>query len=713
MTRLPWQHSRSRTKSGSEKTSLTKPQDWFSKTNAEPSRQALSDLVKAHNRVRSDESHTAKSRTRNNTISSVLSQRGHSRAESEDDAWSRPSSRGTHEESIHSAGDRSEGSAKALVAKGNQLLKRTSSRMSLSSAASSPSMHGLTSPTRSSRALTSARSDDLRTKISAPFHFEHVVHTEETQFTGLHQIDEGTLVDQYVAVTTKQHVASHLRGISVSALDSLSSNEQHHAISSDVAVPASSPVLQELPQTPPRPQPPPKDDVTPVRELREVLHPDQAAEDDDTKPSGLDLKPLPQLPVIHAITTEDNSARAMITNPLPSPPLSTVPVFDVDPALRPAHQRLTSLNNFHGAPRNPANKSSMPNLVAANHLLAAPKVFPRYHSDMALSKQAKTASATASTRTSMSFAAIDTMNWEEAVDEAWDFIEDDYEHVPGFSFLSLSTDRDMEHGQRSDLSTLESAGSTPLMMASMSCAAPCSPDRASFSHNVEVHQLESVKEDEPTNGLAGLGISACPASGTSALPRLSRSSSTHFPKRRSSLSCYCNDTLTRSSSQESIIRSIVSSINGTQRSSSSSVSAMDLAGICASPVGGPATEADNCHEDEGDGESFTGQARPESGCLPPDALEQISHFGTAFSSERTSMVEDMPSVPVVPDTSHGKFTTKVSVPERSSSIIATTRLESYRKRSNTWGSRPRQSSHTSYSLFPAAQPPSCVAVTTS
>lgn len=719
MTRLPWQHTRSRTKSGNEKTNLSHPQDWFSRATAEPSRQAFTDLVKAHNRVKSDESSSSRSRSRprTGTASSSRSQRQRSRSGlSEDEAWSRPSSHHAHEDQTHSPFERPEVSTKTLLNKGGVLLRRTSSILSLSSAASSSTL-GLTSPPRSSRASSAAgRADDLRTNISTPFDFQHITHTEATHFTGLGRIDESALSDQYMAATTTQSTTSNLRGITASNYQATAPDNHYDSMAPDGTVAVPSPRPAELPQTPPRPQPPPKDDRNilvrgsyssvddqPLESaglMWLAAHPEQIHEGiDSSKPTVLDSKPLPELPVVHAITTKDDTARELITGPLPSPPLSSSSVMDSMQILRPGQHRQHSSINLRSQNLYPSAKSSMPNLVAAHHFLTAPKALSRHHSDMALSQQARNVSTTASTRTSMSFAAVDIMNWEDAVDEAWD-------DADGMNMEVQLAETRLE------VPMTESAGSTPLMMNTASCGPPRSPTRASFSHAavVEVHQLESVKEDEPTIDLTGLGISPCPASGTtSSVPRLSRSSSINFSKRRSSSSHHGHDTLTRSSSQESMIMSIASSIGGTQRSSNSSVSVADLTNMYGSH-----TEEYN-HREQGECDNgHAGTARPESGCLPADILEQISQFGSTVSANQESHNENLPPVPPVPQHAHNKSTSRLLVPERRSSIIATGGSGSSRKRSNTWGNRPRLlTSHGSYSIFPTTHSMSYTAVTTS
>lgn len=714
MTFLPWQHTRSRTKSGNEKTGSSHPNDWFSKSSAEPSRQAFADLVKAHNRMKSDESHSSRSssrpnsRPRTSTAASSHSQGKASRSRlSGDRTRSRSSSQCTHEDHLHFSIERPESSNKALLPKGNGLLRRTSSIMSLSSSsAASSSTLGLTSPPRSSRASSAAsRHDDLRGRISQPFDFQHITHTEDTQFTGLGRIDESTLADQFVAATQSQVQAdaTGLRGIAVSELHTPPAVEEQPLTSPERSVCSTEALSADLPQSPPRPLPPPKDektaaDISSVQGFESAgmmwlatnseQPPVESASRNSTCPSHLESKPLPQLPVVHAITTEDDTAREMIASPLPSPPLPTVPYANIM-TLPPLylHQQRPSLN-ARGANSYPTTKSSMPNLLAVHHPLTAPKQLSRHHSDMSLFQQVQAAPPTESTRTSVSFAAVDIMNWEDAVDEAWDDVDDG----SSGSLLKVT---------QPEIPPVESTSSTPLMMTTVTCGGLTkSPNRMSSSQNLEVRPLESVKEDEPIIDLTGLGISSCPASGvTASVPRLSRASSINFSKRRSS-SGHVNEALTRSSSQESFILSIASSMGCTQRSSNSSVSAADLTSMY---YGSHGDDCNHIEHDEVD-HDHVGSARPESGCLPPDILEQISQFGASFSAAQVCHAENIPPVPALPKESREQSLAQLSVPERRSSIVATNGATSTRKRSSTWGSKPRQISSPSYSLFPSVHP---------
>lgn len=337
---------------------LSTPQEWFSSHKSEPSRQVLVDLVKAHNRVESDESNGAKTRSRGSTMTSTEWQRGRSRAESlSDDAWSKPASPyHVRQGSTCSTRDRSEGATKALLAKGGLMLRRTGSKISMSSAGSSSTL-GLTSPPRTTNVSVPnapTRSEELRSKTSTSF---DVSQTEPTQFAGLGRIEEAGLADQFTDVVTKQSAAPGLRGIEASDIGT--TEEPHRALAINSRWSDLDPPSPQLPMTPPRPTPPPKDETvenyigtraSPEKptDTSQQLSPPTAGFSPQTLFATVDValagtekstrlasaatddinlnaKPLPELvdtqtkiPIIHAVITEDNIARPMKAAPLPA-----------------------------------------------------------------------------------------------------------------------------------------------------------------------------------------------------------------------------------------------------------------------------------------------------------------------------------------------------------------------------------------------------------
>lgn len=738
MARLPWQHVRSRTRSSSEKPQSSEGQGWFTRNTAEPSRQALVDLVKVHRRESSGDSSSLRSRSRGTTITSMDWQNGRSRQASVTDENTPPqdSPSRRREGSVYSMADSS--SSKSILSKGGLMLRRTGTKLSLSSTGSS-SNTVVTSPPRTTTSVTtSSGRDETRSKISAPFDFQHVTHTEQEHFHGLSRIEETELVHRFSHIATDQLHASELRGIQASAITA--TNPSSETSMKPQCLTAVNLVPETANIIPSRPAPPPKDTITLAgpgpREalvgslprsakiasssLLSRLPPlpivDTSIKPEDVipfLPSGTTQsstsvsgdKPLPRLPVIHAVTTEDDTARAMISAPLPTPPATSALGSDTSFFARTVHQRQKS---SVALPRHmsfyPSSKASLPNLQAVSYLDATKKVLPRHRSDMALSRQRQNSPPSCHSRTSTNFGPIDTCNWEDAVDEAWDDVDDGQDSTYG----SIMSQHIRQHEQTAPqgIAVEHSAGSTPLTMAD--------PPRlhldsfnSSFDSAVgislsDIPESEALREDERQVSLAGLGIMSFSDTASQPSPiNFSRSSSLRLP--RHSLNHHSpNESLTRSSSQESIILSIASSINGTQRSSSSSVLAEDLLSMSRIQED---TVREAIEEDQNEfaaSEVAQIRVRPESGCLPSGIMKQI-----ARESVEAKVLLDRPvplELPSTPVHKHSKSTPKVSVPERRSSMVATNSARPMRFRSNTTGGRPRPSSRISYSLFPTPSP---------
>ena len=163
MGRFPW--SQGHSKQGSDKLHAI-THEWFSKDNAEPSRQALNDLIKEHSSfesVATDGSPKYKGRSRTNTINSTFSYYARSTSDGSNEVTSRPSSRQSFVDSGLTFSDRQEGTAKTLISKGSRMLKRQGSKLNLLSPqledASGGSFQarasGMSPPTRLQRQFTS------------------------------------------------------------------------------------------------------------------------------------------------------------------------------------------------------------------------------------------------------------------------------------------------------------------------------------------------------------------------------------------------------------------------------------------------------------------------------------------------------------------------------------------------------------------------------
>lgn len=733
MTRLPWQHTQSRAKSGSDKSHLSNPQEWFSRTTSEPSRQALSDLVRAHKRETSDDSKSSRSRSRSTTVTSPDWQKARSRrgSASEDHrtTFELPP---TREGSIYSTYELKEGSPKSFLAKGSLMLKRTGSKLSLSSTGSSSTL-GLNSPPRPSTTNSNICSrDDIRGRISIPFDFQHVTHTEQVQFAGLSRIEEAELAQRFDTIATEQLPVTELRGIEASDIHSMNG-----LVKAMINIQCATPVeaaVPLLPATPPRPNPPPKDmntkklslrvlqspirsrpssPVSPRRSHPRVVDPSSDVNDMAAlRPSckvpkdshtimqpNLNSKPLPQLPIIHAVTTMDDSARAMIAVPLPTPPSAVSPAFDYFSGKgTPHHRQKSSIATSRQLTTYPSSKVSMPDLLAPNHRDSAIRALPRHRSDMALSRQNRDVFPSRESCVSTNFSVINTMNWEDAIDEAWDVSGadgDDDPTSPGIR-TPLSSNASPSLAGPLRPNSHEAAMVSPMITESKQVQHLPAGSVSPFCTQ-DFRKLECVQEDQPQSCKNGLGISACLRAGpNSPTINFSRSSSLHLRQRSSSTSCVPQESLTRSSSQESIILSIASSVVGTQRSSSSSVLAEDLMHMNRVRE----HTINETPEEENDRDKLypdlATKPRPESGCLPSGVLDYVMQS----SIDNAAIVFP---IPPVPNHKHGKSSSKLVVPERRSSIVASELGTSTRKRSNTTGTRPRQGSRMSYSLFPCPQ----------
>lgn len=131
MGRFPW--SQGHSKQGSDKLHAL-AHDWFSKENAEPSRQALNDLVKDYSSFESgnsDESPKARGRSRADTVNSSFSLYTRSLSDTSNDLTSRPSSRQSFVDNGLPLPERHESAAKALLSKGTRMLRRQGSRLNL------------------------------------------------------------------------------------------------------------------------------------------------------------------------------------------------------------------------------------------------------------------------------------------------------------------------------------------------------------------------------------------------------------------------------------------------------------------------------------------------------------------------------------------------------------------------------------------------------
>jgi hypothetical protein len=131
MGRFPW--SQGHSKQGSDKFHAT-AHEWFSKESAEPSRQALQELMRDRpafeTRPTNSSTHT-RTRSRSNTYNSTFSTYARSSSQTSNEMSSRPSSRQSITDGGMPSHERHETTAKNLLAKGSRMLKRQGSKLNL------------------------------------------------------------------------------------------------------------------------------------------------------------------------------------------------------------------------------------------------------------------------------------------------------------------------------------------------------------------------------------------------------------------------------------------------------------------------------------------------------------------------------------------------------------------------------------------------------
>jgi len=150
MGRFPWSHGHS--KQSSEKLHAV-AQDIFSKDTAEPSRQALNELIKDPSSLESpasDGSPKYRGRTRTNTVTSAFSLYARSASDASNEVLSRPASQQSFADVVFPLADKQDHATKNLLTRGTRMLKRQGSKLSL-----------LPSPSQESFTRFDARSQEL------------------------------------------------------------------------------------------------------------------------------------------------------------------------------------------------------------------------------------------------------------------------------------------------------------------------------------------------------------------------------------------------------------------------------------------------------------------------------------------------------------------------------------------------------------------------
>jgi hypothetical protein len=467
-----------------------------------------------------------------------------------------------------------------------------------------------------------------------------------------------------------------------------------------------------LPTTPPKPQPPPKDvllSATSPNEFRmsrsmenfsrptrlsmaavELSPPPTASarHSPHSSASGFNAatKPLPHLPVtpvVHAVSTMDDVALPLRTAPLPPPPKPLMDVLEEEvviteeeesvlPTVIPATKSVDRLQKRRSQSSGDIPFDSVP--FSTVFQKTTPSVASRFSSG---------------TR------AVDIKDWEDAIDDSWDYDaaveQPDYSQsavLPNHATsMQLPQDRYLLVEQTIQEET-SSSSSTPLMMQ---------------GSDKPLRHGSTDTSEGPTAPFQGLGIRSSNSTPAFLLEKASAPSD-----RRSEISFSYSDIyrsqgmrspvsmMSKSSSQESMIASIF----GTHRSSNSSTSFSDFATIATDSFGGsvdnlkldlqdfftsPATEK---HLREGSQDTIREDSRQDR------PVEADSSIGTSIPLTTSPTIQ------------HGRGASTPNLPKlpvRKSSIPTVSDGQSAqvgRRRANTGTSRPKRNTRASYSLFP-------------
>lgn len=709
MGRFAWTQGHS--KQPSDKSSAVP--DWFSKTSGEPSRQALSELMKEHSNSPPGSTRT---RSRTNTVSSVPSREANSADQSSTGPTTRPASQQSIMEETQVSPPRHDRLSKAFLSKSTKMMRRQTSKLNMLGSHGDDGRSSGISRVRSAGHLLSLHSKrtEVRPQISGPYDFQHVSHTNKGQYETLNQTNKTDLADSFTAMQADQQPGQDIKGIPVSDLPSSTP-----AIGQAPAPPPQSPtfsIVPSLPNTPPKPAPPPKDhlrlpslggDVRFSRSMDNFSWPtrspqlefdsfqsdmssDLAGEEHVTilpsapaspgMPVGesgdvagsvptspglpnhthmtaemLD-KPLPQPPtIVHAVSTSDDSTLMMKVAPLPQVPnsqadspksqhLSSTPT---SPKALSDVRPLQPLRPHRLSRRRSQSSSDFPlasNFMSAAGVLTSP---PR--------------NVRQSKRISIGIKKIDIDDWEDAIDYSWDHAFDGEDEM-GLEFTKSDIlPQTSSFGAQRASSALQLSSLAPT-------AGPMRPYKSDLD-------------------LQGLGIeSVRPQSEISAVPEYEEYSEKHESLKVPFARREPGSPISKSSSQESIILSIASSIMSTHRSSNSSTSLGDMSQL-------------ESIEDEG--------------ALPLEECKTLARATGSVSSSETVTTDKKSPAPVdedkleeLPAIAHqrGASASRVPfVPNRTSSV-ASAGKSATRQRSSTLNSGRRVNPRASYSLFPVAGP---------
>ncbi|KIV85590.1 hypothetical protein PV11_01268 [Exophiala sideris] len=717
--------------------------DWFSKDGAEPSRQALVETMKDHASATNDMSPSRHGRSRTNTTTSSVSSFTRSLSNGSNEVTSRPSSGQSSADINSPLPDRHEGHAKSLISRGTRILKRQGSKLSLMpSQMEEPSSGRVTekpgggSPIRAMHrpVNVSSKRTGLKQSISGPFAFQHLSHGDQAQFPR-EKATKSEPTSEHNSVQAVQQPVHHVCGISIEDLPS-ATDPSNQTIPDEPTSPLTN-TTQYLPITPPRPDPPPKDNLlspySPLefrlsRSMENFSRPKRLSfTSSEVSPASrsserlsalspinrnsVRRKPLPIVKdVVHAVSTRDDIALPLRTAPLPSPPSRVMEVVDeegnpescgISPlkilSARPSCNDVNTVSSQ--VQRKRRSQSSGELHTDAYTQLMSTMTIVEASLDEPIANRTQFAS---SPRISVEVKSPQMQDWEGAIDDAWDNAADsEYSDRTNGSNATLEKGKTPCMFPENNLFVEQvvadegsSSASTPLMMQLPRLA--YQPGREE-----QTRAPMLTLDPEPSSPLLGLGIASLqPIPDVSiAEPdrsgvdehghQLASSDSFRSHMRRSPASC-----ISKSSSQESIILSIASSIIGTQRSSNSSTTFSDFARFASF-----GDSVDNLKLDLQDPTTPVESHGREKGSQETIREECQSTFGSEIGALQSPNASSMSSPGLRHD--RGASAPQIWVPERKSSLPGDTlKTQSGRRRAGTTSSRPRKTTRVSYSLFP-------------
>ena len=594
----------------------------------------------------------------------------------------------------------------------------------------------------------------IKPNISGPFGFQHVTHTEQGQFQSLNSATRTELVSTFSALQNDQAPATEIRGIAVADLPSSPGANTSHEVtqlpSPTSSIMPDLPNTPPRPAPPPKDDPLPRRRSPNIRLSRSVenfsrptrspafgadISPiSETGPENDHDPDGSGLPSAPPSPLSWADATNETlssiSSRRqsiaplhLLDKPLPAPPTTAPPpqlvhaVSTADDSALPLRTAplpdLPQISNHgveqHGGMRSPAPVDARPPTPRRSSLrhmqtFPSPKAARRRSQssgEMTLGSVLVSAALASSLvsqmpkpkrRTSVGIKKIDIEGWEDAIEYSWDHpadLDDDFyagfDQPVAMEGPPVAEDGTLRVARRNTMNRPVPLTLTPVI------------EQESSQRLFDDPQLQSPTTGYPSKepsapSLHGLWIeafrptTAIQDEGGFIPDRESKTDSLRIPASRRDPAA----TLSKSSSQESIILSIASSIMGTHRSSNSSTSLGDLSHVAKNE------DDNNCQHESAEG-SISGSSQETVTTEPQSVSTPATEFPSPLNSNNSSPAHKR---------ERGTSFSRVQVPNRTSSIAAANPMPmGPRQRSTTLNGRPKniRTSHSSYSLFPSAQ----------